>query len=129
MLSELDAGFKAAESGETAAGRLFLDIRTMAFIPQSLFIRQAAESARLFEQFFGRDCEAVGDLGGTVEEFQNVIAERTVKFARGSMPRGQFDPAKASVAFGADDVAFLHTGIMHAAHNRSKTRSGRDRPA
>jgi len=121
MLSELNAGFKAAEFGETAAGRLFLDNRTMAFIPQSLFIGQAAESARLFEQFFGRDGEAVGDLGGTVEEFQNVMAERTVKFARGSMPRGQFDPAKAGVAFGADDVAFSHAGTMHAGHHRSKT--------
>jgi hypothetical protein len=81
----------------------------MAFIQQSLFLRQR-QNPRLFEQFLGRDREAVGDLGGAVEDFQNVIAERTVKFACGSVPRGQFDPAKAGVAFGADDVAFSHAG-------------------
>jgi hypothetical protein len=75
----------------------------------------------LFEQFFRRDGQPIGDLGRAIEDFQNVIAERTVKLARGSVPRGQFDPAEAGVAFGADDVAFSHARIMHAARNRSKT--------
>jgi len=87
------------------------------------------ECAHLFEQLFRRDRETVGNLGRTIEDFQDVVAQRTAELARRPTPRGQFDSAEASVAFGADDVAFLHTGIMHAAHNRSKTTSGRDRPA
>ena len=80
-------------------------------------------SANLFEQFFGGDGEAIGDLGRAVEHFQDVTAERATKFANGSRSRGQFDPAESGVALGADDVAFLHARIMPAVHKRSKTMS------
>ena len=80
-------------------------------------------SVDLLEQFFRRDGEAIGDLGGTIEDFQHVIAEGTMKFTGGSLPRGQFDPAKTRVAFGADDIAFLHARIMPAVHKPSKTMS------
>jgi hypothetical protein len=97
--------------------------------PAKIVFTGIGECAHLFEQLFWRDRETVGNLGRTIEDFQDVVAQRTAELARRPTPRGQFDSAEASVAFGADDVAFLHTGIMHAAHNRSKTTSGRDRPA
>ena len=43
-------------------------------------------SAGLLKQFFRRDGEAIGDLGRAIEDFQHVIAEGAVKFARGSLP-------------------------------------------
>ena len=128
MLSELDAAFKAAKFGETAAEFVPLHNRPWwslcTFPDRALVPRLAQPQPALFEQLFRRDRQSIGDLGRAVEDFQNVIAEWTVKLARGSVPRGQFDPAKAGVAFGADDVAFFHAAIMHAADNRSKTITG-----
>jgi hypothetical protein len=80
-------------------------------------------SADLFEQFFGGDSEAIGDLGRAVEHFQDVAAERATKFADGSRSRSQFDPAESGIAFGADDVAFPHARIMPPVLERSKTTS------
>jgi hypothetical protein len=121
MLSEIKAGLKAAESGETAAG-IVLNNRRRRSLFRTVCSRVGQQNQRpSFEQFFGRNCETVRDLGRAIEDFQDVIAERAVKFARGSVPRGQFDPAKASIAFGADDIAFSHAGTMHADHHRSKT--------
>jgi hypothetical protein len=93
-------------------------------IPPNMHARHVGRmSAGLLEQFFGCDGEAISDLGRAIEDFQNVIAERTVKFAGGSLPRGQFDPAETGVAFGADDIAFLHARTMPAVDKRSKTMS------
>jgi hypothetical protein len=124
MFSRLNAVFKAAKLGETAADPASSSQQRGAGIYfQELLLRRRAGRGNgvLFEQFFWRDGQPIGDLGRAIEDFQNVIAERTVKLARGSVPRGQFDPAEAGVAFGADDVAFSHARIMHAARNRSKT--------
>jgi hypothetical protein len=124
MLSRLNAAFKAAKFGETAADTASSSQQRGAGIYfQGCCSNgaQVTEQCVLFEQFFRRDGQPIGDLGRAIEDFQNVIAERTVKLARGSVPRGQFDPAEAGVAFGADDVAFSHARSMHAARNRSKT--------
>ena len=44
--------------------------------------RDTGECADLFEQFLGRDREAVGDLGRAIEDLQDVVAQRTAEFAR-----------------------------------------------
>ena len=62
----------------------------------------------LFEQVFRRDGKAIDDLRGTVGDFQQPVAQWTAELARMSLARNELDPANAGVAFGADDVAFLH---------------------
>jgi len=62
----------------------------------------------LFEDFLRRDREAVGDVGRAIGDFEQMAAERAAMFAGAAMPRGELDPAKPRVAFGADDVAFFH---------------------
>lgn len=122
MLNKLNAVFKTAKFGESAADAASFTTRDESLFPGT--IAQATRKRKrrvLFEKFFRRDGQPIGDLCRTIEDFENMIAKWTMKLARGSVPRGQFDPAKAGVAFGADDVAFFHARIMHAARNRSKT--------
>jgi hypothetical protein len=60
MLSELNAGFNAAELGETAAVPAFLAKPSpAAFIPPMSRRKRPA----LFEQLFRRNCQPIGDLG------------------------------------------------------------------
>jgi hypothetical protein len=78
MVIELNAVFKAAKFGETAAEL------TRGTAGDEVYSRHAGGPGALFEQLLRRDRQSIGDLGRAIEGLQNVSAERTMKLARGA---------------------------------------------
>lgn len=76
---------------------------------------------RLIEQLFRSHGQAINDVGRTIGHFKHTVAKRAAEFARLSLARVQLDAADAGLAFGADDVAFSHGGIMRELLDCSKT--------
>jgi hypothetical protein len=69
----------------------------------------------LFEGLFGLNSEADGDLGRTVENLKDVIAEQATELALGSRSGSQLDAAVARVTFRTGDVGLSHApGICRA---------------
>jgi hypothetical protein len=62
----------------------------------------------LFEGLFGLNREADGDLGRTVENLKDLIAEQATELALGSWSGSQLNAAVAGVTFRTGDVGLSH---------------------
>jgi len=64
------------------------------------------------EGLLGLHREADGNLGRAVENFKDVIAQQTAKFAGGPRAACELDAPIAGTAARADDIGFFHTANM-----------------
>jgi hypothetical protein len=72
------------------------------------YLFERPEISVTVEYLFGLDRETDRNLGATVHNLKDVIAEQTAEFAPDSLLGNQFDTAITSFTLGTTEVGFSH---------------------
>jgi hypothetical protein len=70
------------------------------------------KALELAESLLGLDCETNGDLGRSIEDFDEMVAKQATEFALGPAPAIQLQSAIAGMAIGTDHIRISHGSNM-----------------
>jgi hypothetical protein len=82
------------------------------------------EISALLEYLFGLDRQTDGDFPWAVEYLKELIAEQAMVFTWGALASRQFNASVARMAFGTDDIGFLHAPASYHPVTRNSTGDG-----
>jgi hypothetical protein len=82
------------------------------------------EISALLEYLFGLDRQTDDDFPWAIEYLEELIAEQAMIFTWGALASRQFNASVPRMAFGADDVGFLHALANYHPVTRNSTGGG-----